>query len=615
MSALAAIPLVIAGWFGYVPVDHVVSLESRITQLEQTHETPTILGAFNSSGGGTYRLKSSIGISDTTINLSSFKEPVSNTPYTMSYLNSVIGYGTIEPQIPGRSEFVSFSGITQSSDGSAQLTGVSRGLTRTPAGSSCSASTTLAIRHGGQSAFILSDSPCLFAEYAVKRNDEIITGSWTVPAPTAAGNPTTKTYVDTLVNGGTITTDSVVVAGLAGETITQGQIVFYNKYTKQWNKADADLASTSILVMLGVSQGASTVGVNIPGGVLIKGLDSKNTGNTGDNSLLYVSGTAGATTTSPGTFERAIGIRKSTSQLYFDPNFVSATVSVGSGLISDNFIATSTGVTPPAGSITTFSSTTIPSGWLKTDARAVSRSTYQNLYQILGTSYGVGDGSTTFNLPYSVSKSGGYSFDSSSSKTQGANTSISNPHTINGPNWLLIAGFSASNATPAYTSVKYGNAFMIPLPVNLNSGNAWYYLTGTSTPNGPQDITANFGGSYTANMVAISYINVPNIQLDKNLAAANPSATSINIVASSTLPSLVIGMFASADISATVPTFVAGTARKTLVSASTQNLMVGEVNPGVASTTALFPSSNLYGVIASFVPLGYATTTYNIIKY
>lgn len=37
--------------------------------------------------------------------------------------------------------------------------------------------------------------------------------------------------------------------------------------------------------------------------------------------------------------------------------------------------------------------------WLLCDGRAVSRTTYQNLYNILGTTFGVGDGSTTFNLP------------------------------------------------------------------------------------------------------------------------------------------------------------------------------------------------------------------------
>ena len=41
----------------------------------------------------------------------------------------------------------------------------------------------------------------------------------------------------------------------------------------------------------------------------------------------------------------------------------------------------------------------IPSGWLLCDARPVSRTTYAALFTEIGTTYGIGDGSTTFNLP------------------------------------------------------------------------------------------------------------------------------------------------------------------------------------------------------------------------
>ena len=40
-----------------------------------------------------------------------------------------------------------------------------------------------------------------------------------------------------------------------------------------------------------------------------------------------------------------------------------------------------------------------PTGWLNCDGSAVSRTTYANLFAVIGTNYGVGDGSTTFNLP------------------------------------------------------------------------------------------------------------------------------------------------------------------------------------------------------------------------
>lgn len=53
----------------------------------------------------------------------------------------------------------------------------------------------------------------------------------------------------------------------------------------------------------------------------------------------------------------------------------------------------------PAGSMVDFAGTTAPSGWLMCDGSAVSRTVYASLFSALGTAYGVGDGSTTFNLP------------------------------------------------------------------------------------------------------------------------------------------------------------------------------------------------------------------------
>lgn len=40
-----------------------------------------------------------------------------------------------------------------------------------------------------------------------------------------------------------------------------------------------------------------------------------------------------------------------------------------------------------------------PAGWLKCNGAAISRTLYAKLFGVIGTTYGVGDGSTTFNLP------------------------------------------------------------------------------------------------------------------------------------------------------------------------------------------------------------------------
>lgn len=53
----------------------------------------------------------------------------------------------------------------------------------------------------------------------------------------------------------------------------------------------------------------------------------------------------------------------------------------------------------PTGSVVPYFGTTAPTGWLLSYGQAVSRTTYAGLFNVLGTTYGAGDGSTTFNLP------------------------------------------------------------------------------------------------------------------------------------------------------------------------------------------------------------------------
>jgi microcystin-dependent protein len=53
----------------------------------------------------------------------------------------------------------------------------------------------------------------------------------------------------------------------------------------------------------------------------------------------------------------------------------------------------------PTGSIIMYGAATAPTGWLLCDGSAVSRTTYADLFAIIGTTFGVGNGSTTFNLP------------------------------------------------------------------------------------------------------------------------------------------------------------------------------------------------------------------------
>ena len=53
----------------------------------------------------------------------------------------------------------------------------------------------------------------------------------------------------------------------------------------------------------------------------------------------------------------------------------------------------------PTATIVPWSSASVPTGFLECAGAAVSRSTYSALFAIVGTTYGAGDGSTTFNVP------------------------------------------------------------------------------------------------------------------------------------------------------------------------------------------------------------------------
>ena len=77
----------------------------------------------------------------------------------------------------------------------------------------------------------------------------------------------------------------------------------------------------------------------------------------------------------------------------------------------------------PTATIVPWSSASVPSGFLECDGSAVSRTTYATLFGIVGTTYGVGDGATTFNVPdLADNVPVGKSNNKSLASTGGANT-------------------------------------------------------------------------------------------------------------------------------------------------------------------------------------------------
>lgn len=115
--------------------------------------------------------------------------------------------------------------------------------------------------------------------------------------------------------------------------------------------------------------------------------------------------------------QSSLGIT-TTTNLYAQDLNVFNTSTFGTIKISSGIITSTTGITTyygdgsnlkidgnaissltPPGTIISYASTIAPVGYLKCNDAAISRNTYSSLFSNIGTTYGSGDGSTTFNVP------------------------------------------------------------------------------------------------------------------------------------------------------------------------------------------------------------------------
>jgi len=174
-----------------------------------------------------------------------------------------------------------------------------------------------------------ADTPQLLALFADQFSAETIDGVKTFSSvpKTTGGNAVDatelvrKAQLDAAVLGA-LTTLNIVVPGLAGETVAAGNSVYLKVADGRWWKTDADDASTVQNVILGIAQGAGTAGNSISGGVLKEGVDSNQSALVA-NTKYYFGNTAGAFTSTTGTFEVSAGISHPTdaTKLYFFPRY------------------------------------------------------------------------------------------------------------------------------------------------------------------------------------------------------------------------------------------------------------------------------------------------------
>lgn len=265
---------------------------------------------------------SGISATDTSIVLQSFMTPNAET-IAMTDIGT-LGCGTLGPGT-SREEVITFTGVTQNGDGTATLTGVTRGCDfRYP----YTQDTNLRKSHSGNEVFILTNNPQFYDSFANKENDETINREWLFDLflpRSNAGNATDAnqliTYAQALAMAtGTTSINRIVVSGNAGETVVAGQLLYLLVSDGEWYKCDADTAATVDNIILGIAQGAGTNGNPITSGILLFGLDSNQTGLT-DNTAYYAGNTAGAISSTPGTVEVSVGVSRSTTSILFYPRY------------------------------------------------------------------------------------------------------------------------------------------------------------------------------------------------------------------------------------------------------------------------------------------------------
>lgn len=141
------------------------------------------------------------------------------------------------------------------------------------------------------------------------------------------------------------------------------------------------------------------------------------------------------------------------------------------------------------GIISLFAGSTAPSGYLACDGSAVSRDTYSALFAVIGTTYGAGDGSTTFNLP---DLSGRVAIGASTSHAMGT-TGGEETHTLTSGELAAHAhevpqhghADTISATTPAFSHTVTQPAYKYSSPSNTNgkeySGSRSNAFSGTSS--------------------------------------------------------------------------------------------------------------------------------------
>lgn len=173
--------------------------------------------------------------------------------------------------------------------------------------------------------------------------------------------------------------------------------------------------------------------------------------------------------------------------------------------VENPYEGNSSGGGAPIGSGMDYFGTVAPENYMFADGSAISRTDYAELFKIIGTTYGAGDGSTTFNLPdkrEAVTVMKGTTYTTLGASVGGNTKTIAKE---NIPNYTLYSASHThtqaahNHGIPSYGSSNGSSSGISKEDATSTITNSWAYSTTTQTPtiNGTT-ITVTSGGSGTA---------------------------------------------------------------------------------------------------------------------
>lgn len=168
----------------------------------------------------------------------------------------------------------------------------------------------------------------------------------------------------------------------------------------------------------------------------------------------------------------------------------------------------------PAGCVIPYAGSSAPSGYLLCNGQAVSRTTYADLFAAIGTTFGTGDGSTTFNVPdlrgrvpagddtmaasaagrlTSTTITGGATRgNSGGAQTESAGVSVSGTVVVGGS----TAGSLSVTLSNVNTTTMIGDSANVGGGgTNVPSTNHWHQISGTFFTSGALSVSASGGNS------------------------------------------------------------------------------------------------------------------------